>query len=49
MLKTVPAALCVAVAAAASPAAARGASPTLAKIKAAKAMRVTNTGIELLT
>jgi ABC-type amino acid transport substrate-binding protein len=40
MLKTVLAALCVAVAAAAGPAAAQGASPTLAKIKAAKAINV---------
>ena len=40
MLKTVLAALCVAVAAAAGPAAAQGASPTLAKIKAAKAVNV---------
>ena len=41
MLKTVLAALCVAVAAAAGPAAAQGASPTLTKIKAAKTINVT--------
>jgi glutamate/aspartate transport system substrate-binding protein len=40
MLKTVLAAVCVAVAAAAGPAAAQGASPTLTKIKAAKAINV---------
>ncbi len=40
MLKTVLAALCVAIAAAAGPAAAQVASPTLAKIKAAKAINV---------
>jgi len=40
MLKTVLAALCVAVAATAGPAAAQGASPTLTKIKAAKAINV---------
>ena len=40
MLKTVLAALCAAVAVAAGPAAAQGASPTLAKIKAAKAINV---------
>jgi glutamate/aspartate transport system substrate-binding protein len=40
MLKTVLAAVCVAVAAAAGPAAAQGASPTLTKVKAAKAINV---------
>jgi glutamate/aspartate transport system substrate-binding protein len=40
MLKTVMATLCVAAAVAAGPAAAQGASPTLAKIKAAKTINV---------